>query len=219
MVMTTLSEQLVDRFGFDSVTTGLCYLPIGFGSLLSRFTAGQLFDRNFKRHAGKLGVELDKKRQQSLDVFPIERIRLEVCIPMVYISCGTVLAYAWAMETGAPLAGILVALFFLGLFFSGALQGLNTLIVDTHQDTPATATAANNLFRCVFSAGGTALAPNLINAIGIGYMGVFISGVWLLFSPLLWLVMYRGATWRAAGEARMDKKDAEAAKKASGQAV
>ncbi|KAH8668901.1 major facilitator superfamily domain-containing protein, partial [Xylariales sp. PMI_506] len=168
MVMTTLSEQLSTRFGFDTLTIGLCYLPLGIGSLVSRFTAGMLFDWNFKRHARKLDLPLDRKRQQDIDVYPIERIRLEVCIPMVYLSCGSVLAYAWTMESqSASLAGIEVCLFLQGLFFSGGLQGLNTLVVDTHQDTPATATAANNLFRCLLSAGGTAVAPLIIERIGI----------------------------------------------------
>lgn len=209
MVMTTLSEQLTDRFGFSSVITGLCYLPLGFGSLISRWSAGKLFDYNFRRHARLLGQPLDFSRQQAIEIFPIERIRMEVCLPMVYISCGTVLAYAWTMETKSSLAGIEVSLFFMGLFFSGVQQGLNTLVVDTHADIPATATAANNLFRCLVSAGGTAVAPYMIEKIGIGYTGVFISGVWLCFSPCLWLVMFKGKKWREEDKAKQQKKEAE----------
>lgn len=209
MVMTTLSEQLASRFSFDSITIGLCYLPLGFGSLLSRWTAGQLFDWNFRRHARKLGISLDLSKQQTIEVFPIERIRLEICIPMIYVSCGTVLAYAWTMTSKSSLVGIEVALFFQGLFFSGVLQGLNTLIVDTHSDMPATATAANNLLRCLLSAGGSAVAPLMIEKIGIGFMGVFISGVWLVFSPSLWLVLYRGESWRKEEKRKRDAKDAE----------
>lgn len=209
MVMTTLSEQLTARFGFSSVITGLCYLPLGFGSLISRWSAGKLFDLNFRRHARLLGQPLDLSRQQTIDIFPIERIRLEVCLPMVYISCGTVLAYAWTMETNSSLAGIEVSLFFMGLFFSGVQQGLNTLVIDTHQDIPATATAANNLFRCLVSAAGTAIAPYMIEKIGIGYTGVFISGVWLCFSPCLWLVMMKGKRWREEEKVKQQKKEAE----------
>ncbi|KAJ4479024.1 major facilitator superfamily domain-containing protein [Lentinula aciculospora] len=209
MVMTTLSEQLAARFGFSSAIVGLCYLPLGFGSLCSRWTAGLLFDWNFRRHARLLGIPLDLSRQQTLETFPIERIRLEICIPMIYISCGTVLGYAWAMQTNASLAGIEVSLFFLGLFFSGAQQGLNTLIVDTHADTPATATAANNLFRCLMSSGGTAVAPFMIEKIGIGLMGVFISSVWLAFSPCLWAVLLYGKKWRENAKIKQEKKDKE----------
>lgn len=208
MIMTTLSEQLSTRFGFNSVTVGLCYLPIGFGSLISRWSAGRLFDLNFRRHARKLGLPLDLNRQQAIEVFPIERIRMEVCIPMVYISCATTLAYAWTMESNSSLPKILVCLFFMGLFFSGVQQGFNTLIIDTHSDTPATATAANNLVRCLVSAGGTAIAPFLIKKIGIGLTGVFISGVWVCFSPCLWMVMLRGKKWREEEKAKQAKKEA-----------
>ncbi|KAJ3987623.1 major facilitator superfamily domain-containing protein [Lentinula detonsa] len=209
MVLTTLSEQLAARFGFSSAIVGLCYLPLGFGSLCSRWTAGKLFDWNFRRHARLRGIPLDLSRQQKLEVFPIERIRLEICIPMIYISCGTVLGYAWAMQTNASLAGIEVSLFFLGLFISGAQQGLNTLVVDTHADTPATATAANNLFRCLMSSGGVAVAPFMIEKVGIGLMGVFISGVWLAFSPCLWAVLLYGKRWRESAKIQQDKKDHE----------
>lgn len=218
MIMTTLSEQLTARFGYSSAITGLCYLPLGFGSLLSRWSAGKLFDWNFRRHARLLGLPLDFSRQQAIEVFPIEKIRMQVCLPMVYISCGTVLAYAWTMETQSGLVGIEISLFFMGLFFSGVQQGLNTLIVDTHADIPATATAANNLFRCLVSAGGTAVAPLLIDKIGIGYTGVFISGVWLLFSPCLWLVMFNGKNWRENEKARQKKKE-EKRQQAQGQVV
>lgn len=219
MVMTTLSEQLTSRFEFSSVVTGLCYLPLGFGSLLSRWSAGKLFDLNFRRHARLLGLRLDLERQQAIEVFPIEKIRLEVCLPMVYISCGTVLAYAWTMETKSSLAGIEVSLFFLGLFFSGVQQGLNTLVVDTHADIPATATAANNLFRCLVSAGGTAVAPFMVNKIGIGFMGVFISAVWLCFSPLLWLVMLRGKHWREEEKAKQAEDKVKSASSTEGLSV
>lgn len=209
MVMTTLSEQLDTRFGFSPAITGLCFLPLGIGAMISRWLAGKLFDYNFRRHARLLGHSLDLSRQQAIETFPIEKIRLEVCLPMVYISCGTMLAYTWTMETQSNLAGIEVALFFMGLFFSGVQQGLNTLIVDTHPDTPATAMAANNLFRCLLSAGGTAVAPFMIDKVGLGFMGVFISGIWLVLSPCLWLVLLRGQKWREDEQAREEQEGGE----------
>ena len=121
---------------------------------------------------------------------------------MIYISCGNVVAYCWAMETKASLAGIEVSLFFFGLFLSGALTTLNTLIVDTHPDRPATAVAANNLFRCLVGAGSSAMAIPFINQAGIGWLGVFVAGIWLVFSPCLWLVLFYGAQWRKEHHAK-----------------
>jgi predicted MFS family arabinose efflux permease len=110
------------------------------------------------------------------------------------------------METQSSLPAIEVVLFFLGLFSSGGLAGLNTLVVDTHQESPATAMAANNLFRCLVSAAATAVAVPLIDRIGMGWTSVFIAGVWLLFSPLLWLVLFRGMKWRREKKAKMEKR-------------
>lgn len=201
-VLTTLSTLLSDRFGFSSVKIGLCFLPIGVGTLVSRFTCGRLVDWNFRRHARMLGLELNTARQQSLDDMPIEKVRLQIAIPMIYISCCTMVAYCWAMETKASLAGIEVSLFFVGLFLSGALTTLNTLIVDTHPDRPATAVAANNLFRCLVGAGSSAMAIPFINRTGLGWLGLFIAGIWLVFSPCLWLVLFYGAQWRKEHHAK-----------------
>lgn len=195
-LLTTLSAQLATRFDFNSVHIGLCYLPVALGSLSSRWTAGYLLDWNFRRHARRLGIEISRDRQQSLDSLPIERMRLEVSIPLVYASCVALMGYAWAMESAASLAGIEVSLFFCGLCFSGGLNGLNTLVVDTHAESPATAVAANNLFRCLVGAGATALAGPLIDRIGMGWTGTLIMGIWLAFSPCLWLVLFKGASWR-----------------------
>jgi MFS family permease len=220
MILTTLPVQVTERFGFNAAQTGLCYLPIFLGALGSRWVAGRLLDWNFRRHATRLGIEISKDRQQELDDLPIEAARLQVCIPMIYTTCLCVVAYGWTMETKASLAGIEVTLFFLGLFNSGGLSGLNTLVVDTHQEGPATALAANNLFRCLVSAGATALAVPLINRIGIGWTSVFIAGVWLCFSPCLWLVLLYGAQWRTDKKAKLKQvkqKEEDTRKKDAGQ--
>ncbi|KAF7518611.1 hypothetical protein G7054_g13391 [Neopestalotiopsis clavispora] len=205
MVLTTLPIQLTERFGFNAAQTGLCYLPIFIGSLFSRSIAGKLLDWNFRRHAKLLGIEVTKNKEQDLDVLPIEAARLQICIPMIYLTALCVVAYGWTMQTKASLAGIEASLFFLGLFNSGGLSGLNTLVVDTHHESPATALAANNLFRCLLSAGATALAVPLINRIGIGWTSVFIAGVWIFFSPCLWLVLKYGAKWRHDEKIKLSK--------------
>jgi len=75
MVLTTLAVQLSERFGFTPIQICLCYLPLGFGTLSSRWTVGHLLDWNFRRWARKLGITIDLNRQQSLDEVPIEKIR------------------------------------------------------------------------------------------------------------------------------------------------
>ena len=215
MVLTTFSEQLKARFGYSPVVVGLCYLPLGVGSLASRWTIGLLLDWNYRRWSRKLGLAIDLDKQQSLDTLPIEKIRLEISICAIYIAAVAVIAYGWTMQSMSALVGIEIVLFFLGMSVAGAMNGINTLIVDTHPESPATAVAANNLFRCFVSAGATAIATPMINRIGMGYTSVVISGIWFAFSPVLWLVMLRGAEWRKQTAAKQEaKKAARAEKKA-----
>ncbi|XDG04973.1 hypothetical protein ABKA04_004588 [Annulohypoxylon sp. FPYF3050] len=205
ILLTTLSSELSTRFGFSSVIIGVCYLPLGFGSLSYRHTGGYLLDWNFRRHCRIAGITISNNRQQDLANLPIEKMRLEVSLPFVYLACVAVIGYGWAMQTKASLAGIEVCLFFCGVFIAGTTNALNTLIVDTHVGSPATAVAANNLCRCLVGAGAAAIASPLINRIGMGWTGVFVAGVWVMLSPLLWLLLARGAEWRKAENERKDR--------------
>ena len=195
-VLSTLSNQLQARYSFDSLHIGLCYLPLGFGSLTSRWTVGRILDRNFHRLATLHGIPMTRNRQQNISKFPIETARLQVSLPLVYASCLCIVAYAWVMDHKTALAGPLIMLFFTGHFTTGAFSALNTLIVDINHDTPATAVAANNLFRCLIGAGATAVTNPLIERIGIGWTGTFIAFLWLVFSPALWAVLRLGPGWR-----------------------
>ncbi|KAI1781535.1 MFS general substrate transporter [Hypoxylon cercidicola] len=210
MLLTTLSSELSSRFGFSSVIIGLCYLPIGIGSLSYRHTGGYLMDWNFRRHAKAAGIVISHNRQQDMNTLPIEKIRLQVSLPFVYLSSALVIAYGWAMESKSSLAGIEISLFFCGVFFTASLNGLNTLIIDTHINMPATAIAANNLCRCLVGAGAAAISAPLINRLGLGWAGVLVAGIWIGLSPLLWLIMAKGPGWRQAekekGEATQAKK-------------
>ena len=195
-VLSTLTSQIQSRFGYNDVQIGLCYLPIGFGSLTSRWTVGILLDRNFKREARRQGLPIVENRQQDIQNFNIELARLTVTLPMIYLSCLCIIAYGWVMDFRTSLAGPLVMLFFTGHFTTGSVSSLNTLIVDIHRQSPATAMAANNLFRCLMGAGAVAVATPLIDRIGIGWTGTFIAFLWLFFSPFLWAVFKWGHHWR-----------------------
>lgn len=205
-VLSTLTSELHTRYGFDSLKIGLCYLPIGCGSLTSRFTVGRLLDRNFKRHAARQGLEIVKNRQQNIDNFNIELARLQLASPLTYLASISIIAYGWVMEYRTPLAGPLVVLFFVGHFTTGGFSTLNTLVVDTHRETPATATAANNLLRCLLGAGAAAVSTPLINRIGIGWAGTSIAFPWVLFSPSLYAVLRWGPQWRIEKRLKTNEK-------------
>jgi MFS family permease len=195
-VISTLSTQLTSLFGFNSIQVGLCYLPMGMGSISSRWIVGRLLDWNFRREARLQGMIIQKNRQQEIENFNIERARLAITIPLIYLSSICIIAYGWVMQYRTALAGPLVMLFFTGVTTTSAFNTLNTLVVDIHYQSAATAAAASNLFRCLLGAGATAVASPLIGAIGIGWTATCIAGLWVVGSPALWIIFHRGYRWR-----------------------
>lgn len=212
-VLSTLSSQVAARYHLDSLKVGLCFIPVGAGSLTSRWVMARLLDRNYRRQADKAGIEVIANRQQELDKFPIEKARLQVVLPVVFASCCTMMAYAWVMQYHTPLAVVLVILFFCGSLFSGVMTSLGVLVVDQNKESPATAVAAMNLFRCLLGAGAAAVATPCINAIGIGWTGTLVAGIWVLCCPMLWIVMLKGHGWREEKRRKMEVlKEAESEK-------
>lgn len=209
-VLSSLPSQLQEKYHFNSLQIGLCYLPYGVGSLTSRWTVGTLLGWNFRRHARCLGIEIVKNRQQRLSDFPIERARLQITLPLVYMASLFIIAYGWVMNYKTNLAGPLITLFFTGHTVTGAFSSLNTLVVDINIESPATAVAANNLFRCLFGAGAVAAAVPLIEQGGMGWTCTFVAGIWLAFSPMLWVVIKLGHRWREVRQVKDDKKQEDA---------
>ncbi|KAL2866070.1 MFS general substrate transporter [Aspergillus lucknowensis] len=204
-VMSTLAPELESRFGFNSIQIGLCYLPFGVGSLTSRFTLGRLLDLNFRREAKRQNLPIEKNKQQDLTNFNIEIARLTITIPFVYASCAFLVAYGWVLQARTSLAAIVIFLFLSGHTATAAFSSLNTLVVDINPETPATAVAANNLFRCLLGAGAVAVAKPLIDRIGIGWAATFVAGLLVVFSPCLWAVYLRGYRWRRGRRERRER--------------
>ncbi|RAO64524.1 uncharacterized protein BHQ10_000536 [Talaromyces amestolkiae] len=206
-VLSTLTSQLKSQYNFNSIQIGLCYLPLGCGSLTSRRTVGTLLDWNFKREAARQGMPIIKNRQQSIEKFNIEIARLAITIPFVYGGALCLIAYGWVMQFKTSLAGPMVILFFMSFLTTGAFSSLNTLIIDTNRESPATAVAATNLWRCLTGAGAVAAAGPLIERIGLGWTATFIAFLWLAFSPLVWAVYKWGHGWRE--DLRKKREDVE----------
>lgn len=64
ILTAALASQLPERYNYNQVQVGLCYLPIGVGSLVSRWTVGKLVDWNLNREAKKQG-KMSSKTFQS----------------------------------------------------------------------------------------------------------------------------------------------------------
>ncbi|KAI1124669.1 chloramphenicol resistance protein [Nemania abortiva] len=195
-VTATLATQFQQIYGYDELTLGLLYLPIGGSTTIASIGGGFVADWNFRRIAKKLGVKIDRKRGNDLANFPVEKARIQLILPLIFIGAGALIGYGWALERQVSVAVPLVLSFFIGLCVTWPFQIMNLLIVDSYPGAPATATAANNLVRCLTGAAATASIEPIIRAIGRGWAFTILALLFTLPSPALWVIVKRGPKWR-----------------------
>lgn len=215
-VTATIPSQFEAIYKYNDFQIGLCYIPLGMGSLVAALLNGQLLDRHFQRCCKKLGISIKKGRDQDLSNFPIEKVRLQIALPAVYITTAFLLIFGWVLQFHGPVPVLLVVMFFLTLFMTIAFNVTSTLLVDFYPTKAATATAANNLVRCLIGAGATGLIVPMINGMGIGWTYTLLSLFLIATSPMLWLLVWKGMAWRRVridrqSEKKRDKRNKSAA--------
>lgn len=198
VLLSCIPALFESKYNFNELQVGLAYIPFAAGGLTARWTCGTLADRNFKRHGQLSGIEIVRNQQsrQSLLEIPLEKARIQIILPMVYLWCIWVTTYSWLMTKDIHMSVPLVIMFFLGNATTGSSNVLSMLMIDLHSHRPATAMAALNLFRFAFGAGAVAAAMPLIHAIGIGWTGTLFALIGLIASPALWVVYVCGHDWR-----------------------
>ncbi|KAI5919151.1 major facilitator superfamily transporter [Camillea tinctor] len=209
-ISTAMSSLFAQIYGFNDIMIGLMYLPLGGGSIAAAFTMGKLSNWNYRRYCKKLNVPFDRLRQQDLAGFPIEKARLEISSPLLIMFALVLSGWGWALEYRAPLAAPIVLLFLVGFSLVGFTNTVNILIVDINPDQAASATAANNLTRCLIGAAATAVISPMISGIGAGWSFTIFSFIYIAFWPVMWLVMKNGVKWR---KAKLDKRERKAREK------
>lgn len=208
-VTTSLPYMFQQTYGFNDLQIGLCFIPFGVGCFLAPLTNGWLLDWNFRRLAKKAGLPVDRKRAQDLRGFPLERSRIDIAWPLVVVGTATLLCYGWVMDVNAPLAAPLVLQFIMGFTLNGSFNALSVMLVDLYPSSPATATAANNLVRCLVGAGGTAIIIIMIDAMGRGWCFTLVAAVVASTSPILWVLCRWGPKWREERRVRVERKRRE----------
>jgi MFS family permease len=153
-------------------------------------------DWNFRRHAKIVGLEISRGRQQNLRGFPLERARVEVIVPYHFLTIICIILFGWITTLNTSIAGPLILLFCLGFSITAAFNVSNAFLIDLYRESPATATAAVNLTRCLVSAAGVALIVPLINAVGRGWAFSIIGFLEILLTPLLYVLVRYGPKWR-----------------------
>ncbi|EMC95464.1 hypothetical protein BAUCODRAFT_40468, partial [Baudoinia panamericana UAMH 10762] len=202
-----LSELYTEIYHLNTLDLGLCYIAMGMGSLVSALTMGHAVDWNFRRHAKRLGIVINKGRQLDLRNFPIEKVRLEVVVPGHIVGTIGFLIFGWTLKFETSLAGPEIAMFMIGFGVSTAFNLTNTLLIDLHRDSPATATAAVNFVRCLMSAVGAAVIIPMCHAMNPGWAFTFISLLYVALIAMVFLLMAKGQKWRTEAADRKAAKD------------
>lgn len=100
------------------------------------------------------------------------------------------------MNYDVHLAGPLVLLFFCGNASTGVNNTLSVLVSDLNVTRPASARAVMSMVNWLASAGVSAAIIPLIDAMGMGWLGVLLAGMMVLVSPALWALFFWGKKWR-----------------------
>nr|POE87613.1 itaconate transport protein [Quercus suber] len=191
-------------YGYDSLHIGLMYLPMAGGSVMAVSFVGKAINWNYRRHAKRLGLKVDNSRQMDFSDFPIEQARLEVLLPPLYLTAIVIIAWGWSLEARTSVAAPIVLSVVLGVAYIGVLNVFNTLITDLYRKKAGSAVAANWFVRCMFAAAMTALINPLIGAIGPGWAFTIIGASYVVFSPAIMLIMWKGLAWRRARAGKED---------------
>ncbi|KAH8795637.1 major facilitator superfamily domain-containing protein [Hyaloscypha finlandica] len=207
LILTGIPSIYAASYNLNEIQIALVYIPYGFGSVVSAFTTGKLVDWNYRRHAKRLDFPLVLNRKLDLSDFPIERARLEVALPLLYFGSALIIVYGWLLTLNVSLAGPLILLFFIGWCIFATYQVTAILVVDIYPDNPATATAANNLIRCLFSAGSTAVCVLMLQGIGRGWTYTLAALLFVALSPMLWVLIKFGPGWRRVMKESKENKE------------
>jgi sugar phosphate permease len=164
--------------------------------------------------AKKYGFSTSRRHQIDLRKFPLEKARLQIAFPMLYLGIASMVVYGWTIEKGVHIAAPLVLLFLIGYFLTGSFNILSTLLVDLNPQSPSTATAANNLVRCLTGAAATALIVPMLNAMGNGWTFTLIACFLMATSPIMMALWVWGPKWREEKRVRMEREKGNEAKEA-----
>ncbi|KAJ5381201.1 uncharacterized protein N7496_003629 [Penicillium cataractarum] len=213
MVTSSTSDLFESTYGLNTLEVGLTFLGNGFGCMSGSYTIGYLMDFNHKRTEREYCVKHNLPLETRITTkthpdFPIEyaRMRNTWWITALFIVCTAV--YGVSLETHLAVPVILQ---YILAYCATAIFTINSaLIIDLYPGASASATAVNNLMRCLVGAAGVAAIQPMIDALNAQWTFLLLAGITLLMVPLLAVEMRWGAGWRHERTERLKRKGASA---------
>lgn len=210
MVTASATAMLKDTFGLSQIQVAAAFLANGAGIISGSAVTGQVLDRLYVRYEAKYrrthdipdGVSLKGKLPKD---FPLEHARLLSTCVITPFFVVTVCLYGYSIAT-RNLPVVLLLHFITSFCAMSVLAANTTLMLDMYPKAAASATAVNNLVRCLIGASGVAVVQHAIDGIGYGPAFLVFGLVTAAMTPLLVLEWFYGPKWRAQ---RMDREQAE----------
>ncbi|KAL5356158.1 major facilitator superfamily domain-containing protein [Aspergillus floccosus] len=196
--MVTSSKTTMLLLDFPSLThwqIGLCFLPNGLGCICGSLGTSWLLDQSFRRvqerYKAEHGLSLEESVVGRSD-FPYVQGRLRL-MPFFSIVLSIALAlYGPSFEFndlrrefGPNIAAPLVLQFIIAFTATAIFNVNSTVLIDCFPDRPASATALNNLCRCLLGAAGVGAIQPLISAVRAMRAFFIVTGAVVLFMPLI----------------------------------
>ncbi|KAF8315658.1 vacuolar DHA amino acid exporter [Clavulina sp. PMI_390] len=186
-------------YNYGPIVIGLILLSFGLGCVGGSIFGGRWIDRALHRQQVALERQRDPEGRAKLST-PEMRLRSTlIAMPFLPLS---VIAYAWMAHFKVHIAGPLVALFIAGFSVTWIYTSTLAYIVDANKGQSTTAIATNSSARGTMGFVIAEISVPLQNALGDGGLYTLWAGILICIELLTILVMYRGAAWREAGEAR-----------------
>ncbi|KAJ5512808.1 Major facilitator superfamily domain general substrate transporter [Penicillium fimorum] len=210
MVTSSTSALFEEKYGLNSLEVGLTFLGNGFGCMAGSYTIGYLMDFNHKRtereYCQQHNLPIDSRiNSKSHPDFPIEyaRMRNTWWITAIFIICVAVYGVSLRTHLAVP-----IILQFIIAYGSTAIFTINSaLVIDLYPGASASATAVNNLMRCLIGAAGVAAVQPIIDALTAEFAFLMLAGVTTAMVPLLMVEMKWGYGWRLERQERIQKKE------------
>ncbi|CAI7645964.1 unnamed protein product [Penicillium pancosmium] len=210
MVTSSTSDLFESTYGLNSLEVGLTFFGNGFGCISGSYTTGYLMDYNHKRtereycmeHNLPLETRITSKTHSD---FPIEyaRMRNTWWITALFIVCTAVYGVSLRTHLAVP-----IILQYIIAYCATAIFTINSaLVIDLYPGASASATAVNNLMRCLIGAAGVAASQPIIDAITAQFAFLLLAGITLCMVPLLSIEMRWGAGWRLERTERLKRKE------------
>ncbi|KFX99301.1 hypothetical protein V490_01847 [Pseudogymnoascus sp. VKM F-3557] len=195
-----------EYYAYNALQIGLSFLPGLAGMTIGGIIAGRLMDFNYARTALQHGLSIDRKKNNDLTDFPIERSRYHHTIPILLFEVALLIGYGWAVHFRAHAAVLLIIQFFACATSTLLSHTASALLVDVFPGLESTAYASGQIARCGLSAVSAAVLQPLVDRVGRGWYFTMFA-LFVGSSGLVAVVVSRlkGMEWRRKRQRGVEK--------------